>query len=218
MTTLRETSEHSGGAINILTAAEPLFAEHGYEGTSLNAIAKKAGVSKANIFHHFDNKESLYLHVLKQASSEMSALIDELENTGDSAQDQIKQYTQQHLQNLFTKSHITKLILREMQNTESRHNVRMAQDVLGGNFSRFVALLKNSQENGSIRDDIPAAIIAMSLVAGNVFYFQINELLEQFPDLSSARKPQDYSAMLADITLNGILNDEQNLTSTHTAR
>ena len=209
MSTAQETSEYSDGALNILTAAEPLFAEHGYEGTSLNAIAKKAGVSKANIFHHFENKESLYLQVLKQASSEMSALIDKLENTGGSAEEQIRQYTQQHLEGLFTKSHITQLILREMQNTESRHNVRMAQDVLGENFSRFVALLKNSQASGSIRNDIPAAIIAMSLVAGNVFYFQVNELLEQFPDLSSARKSQDYSAMLADITLNGILISEK---------
>ncbi|MBV1874442.1 MAG: TetR/AcrR family transcriptional regulator [Gammaproteobacteria bacterium] len=206
MTTAQEIGQYSDGALNILTAAEPLFAEHGYEGTSLNAIAKKAGVSKANIFHHFENKESLYLQVLKQASSEMSALIDKLENTGDSAEDQIRQYTQQHLEGLFTKSHITRLILREMQNTESRHNVRMAQDVLGENFSRFVALLKNSQASGSIRNDIPAAIIAMSLVAGNVFYFQVNELLEQFPDLSAAKESQDYSAMLADITLNGILN------------
>lgn len=44
----------------ILDAALKLFARRGYDRTSANAIAAKAGVSHAAIFWHFGNKQSLF--------------------------------------------------------------------------------------------------------------------------------------------------------------
>lgn len=43
----------------ILMAAMELFATHGYPGTSVNAIAKKAGVSKGLIYNYFESKEDI---------------------------------------------------------------------------------------------------------------------------------------------------------------
>ncbi len=48
----------------ILETATRLFATHGYDSTSLSLVAKDASVSKALIFWHFENKESLYEAVL----------------------------------------------------------------------------------------------------------------------------------------------------------
>lgn len=43
----------------ILMAAMELFATDGFPGTSVNAIAKKAGVSKGLIYNYFDSKEDI---------------------------------------------------------------------------------------------------------------------------------------------------------------
>ncbi|HRL94817.1 MAG TPA: TetR/AcrR family transcriptional regulator [Pseudomonas sp.] len=48
----------------ILAAAEEEFARHGFKGTSMNAIALKAGLPKANLHYYFNNKLGLYLAVL----------------------------------------------------------------------------------------------------------------------------------------------------------
>lgn len=48
-----------GGAERILQAAIALFGENGVNGTSLKAIAARAGVSPALILHHYGSKEGL---------------------------------------------------------------------------------------------------------------------------------------------------------------
>jgi AcrR family transcriptional regulator len=47
----------------ILTAALKEFTSRGYEAASTNAIAEAAGVAKGLLFHHFGNKEALFVAV-----------------------------------------------------------------------------------------------------------------------------------------------------------
>ena len=51
----------------IIKAAERLFAEHGYDGTSVRAIVAKARVNQAAINYHFGGKDGLYREVLRTA-------------------------------------------------------------------------------------------------------------------------------------------------------
>ncbi len=44
----------------ILEAAKNLFVRHGYAGTSMDAIAGEAGVSKLTVYSHFTDKETLF--------------------------------------------------------------------------------------------------------------------------------------------------------------
>jgi AcrR family transcriptional regulator len=51
----------------IIKAAERLFAERGYDGTSIRAIVARARVNQAAINYHFDGKDGLYREVLHAA-------------------------------------------------------------------------------------------------------------------------------------------------------
>lgn len=50
----------------IAAAAKELFTEHGYDGASVRAIAKKAGIDAALVIRHFGSKEELFLEVIDQ--------------------------------------------------------------------------------------------------------------------------------------------------------
>ncbi len=56
----------------ITKAAERLFAERGYDGTSIRAIVAKARVNQAAINYHFDGKDGLYREVLRTAFRAMT--------------------------------------------------------------------------------------------------------------------------------------------------
>lgn len=62
----------------ILAAAERLFAERGYENTSLQDIGVAAGVSRGTPAYFFGSKEQLYRAVLDRALEADHALINEL--------------------------------------------------------------------------------------------------------------------------------------------
>lgn len=49
----------------ILEAAQVLFLSNGYEGSSMEAIAAEAGVSKLTLYSHFKDKETLFEEAVK---------------------------------------------------------------------------------------------------------------------------------------------------------
>ena len=57
----------------ILTAAEELFAQHGFSGTSLRQVTGRADVNIAAVNYHFGSKENLVNEVFRRRMDEMSA-------------------------------------------------------------------------------------------------------------------------------------------------
>ncbi len=60
----------SGGAATrerILAAAERLFAERGFSGVSMPAIAAAAGITAGAIYKHFESKEQLFFTIVRRA-------------------------------------------------------------------------------------------------------------------------------------------------------
>ncbi len=49
----------------IVHVATELFAAAGYEGTSIETVLARSGVSRGALYHHFDDKEALFVAVLE---------------------------------------------------------------------------------------------------------------------------------------------------------
>lgn len=60
----------------ILKAARKLFAQHGFAGTSISTIAKKAKINQSLIYHHFKNKELLWRQIKAESLREQFAISD----------------------------------------------------------------------------------------------------------------------------------------------
>ena len=57
----------------ILDAARKLFAANGFDATSIDDIAAKAGVAKGAVYHHFESKEEIFTRVLEAVQAGIAA-------------------------------------------------------------------------------------------------------------------------------------------------
>ena len=61
-----------------MTAAVDLFAEHGYDATSVSQVITRAGVAKGGFYHHFASKEALLYEVYGDLINRQLAGMDEI--------------------------------------------------------------------------------------------------------------------------------------------
>jgi len=76
----------------ILQAATRLFAECGFEGTTIAAVAKAAGISKQNLLYYFPTKPSLYERVLDDVLDDWLARMAHLADSDGAPADVLRAY------------------------------------------------------------------------------------------------------------------------------
>ncbi|MET1078654.1 MAG: TetR/AcrR family transcriptional regulator [Pseudomonas sp.] len=69
----------------ILAAATEEFARHGYKGTSINTIAQRVGLPKANLHYYFSNKLGLYVEVMRSILEQWDNAFSDLKVEDDPA-------------------------------------------------------------------------------------------------------------------------------------
>lgn len=68
----------------LIAVATRLFAEHGYEDTSIEDVLAEAGVSRGALYHHFAGKDALFGAVVESVEAQvMATLMTAIEDTPD---------------------------------------------------------------------------------------------------------------------------------------
>lgn len=198
----------SEGARAILEVAIRLFAEKGFDGVSMNDIAQAAGVSKANVFHHFGNKDSLYLATLRSACSTTHQLIESTANADGDYQQRLAAFLRHHLESLLENDQASRLVMREVIESGPQRGKALAEQVFSEYFFDLIAIVLEGQKLGVLKKQFDPAVLAMMLVSNNIFFFQAQQVLRHFPNASFADDPAAYSRQVMDVLLHGIKNDE----------
>ena len=82
----------------ILDAALEVFSTYGYRGSTLDQIAKQAGLSKPNILYYFDGKEVMHKTLLARLLDTWLEPLIELKATSDDPVSEICAYVQRKLE------------------------------------------------------------------------------------------------------------------------
>ena len=75
----------------LLESALALFAEKGYEGTSIREIIEGAGVTRPVLYYYFENKEDLFKRLVEVKFGELVAEIEEIKQTTKGCGPRLKQ-------------------------------------------------------------------------------------------------------------------------------
>ncbi|MFA7495201.1 MAG: TetR/AcrR family transcriptional regulator [Acidithiobacillus sp.] len=193
------------GRQRILTAAGKLFSDKAFDAVSMNAIACEAGISKANIYHYFPNKDTLYLAVLRAASHNLRAVLNEAVNAHGSVVDVLRHFARSHLQVLLNRPELVRLVWREILEKGAPRAQEFAEQGFADMFSALVDVLKSGQSRGELRPDFDPALVATLLLGANVFFFQSRDILRHYPPITFADDPSGYDAGIVEILLRGLV-------------
>jgi len=187
-----------------MTAAEQLFSEKGFAAASMKQIARLAGVSKANIFHHFSSKRTLYLAVLREVCDQSTgSLFVKYPEPGPNAHERLHDFVSTHLQGLLQNRQSTRLILREVTDADDSEGRELSEQVLTRYFRRLVKMVTDGQEEGLLRRDFDPDLLAYLLVGANNFYFQTRSVLPHLTQAPFAQNPERFAVEMLELFLTG---------------
>jgi TetR/AcrR family transcriptional regulator len=196
----------SAGEAAILDAAVTLFSANGYNAVSMREVASEAGVSKANIYHHFDSKEALYRAILDQSADDLSGLVETLAEGSGSFESRIAEFAAGHLQHLDGNPLASRLIIREAFSGDNERSRMLVDQVFGGIFERIVSIFRAGQQAGALRSELDPALCATLLMGADVFFFQARDMLRQLPQAEFASHPSRFSREMVEVILRGMMN------------
>lgn len=76
----------------IVSVADALFYERGFDATSFADIAEAVGISRGNFYHHFKSKDRILDAVIDLRLARTQAMLDEWEATGVDPADRIRDF------------------------------------------------------------------------------------------------------------------------------
>jgi len=82
---------------SIISAAGELFTARGFAATSIDDIARRAGVAKGAVYHHFDSKEQIFQRVFEQMTEALAVQVRATAAAGKSILDSFERGTLKYL-------------------------------------------------------------------------------------------------------------------------
>ena len=133
---------------NIIVSARELFNKYSFDKVSMDEIAKKAGVTKKTIYHHFRDKQELFQYFISEELEKMRKKIEATEKKKESFLEKISE----DLNNILAVSKDNQLLINLIREKESEnfHN----QDFFKVYETRIVSYLEKKIDEEISRGNI----------------------------------------------------------------
>ena len=187
----------------LLDTAEALFAERGFYGVSIAAIASELGLTKQALLHHFGSKAKLYGEVLKRISDRFEAIAEQTEAGNDDPAERLKSYLLRLNSQVLAHPDQTRLLMRELLDNNQRSD-KASVWYLKTFLNRLVAMLR-AIPNWQDASHAEALAFIYQLV-GTANYYGISEptLTGIFGTDAYGELDQAFSAQLERLMLAGL--------------
>ncbi|WP_241485983.1 TetR/AcrR family transcriptional regulator [Chryseobacterium angstadtii] len=166
---------------NILFAAEKLFAEKGFEGTSTREIAKMANVNISMISYYFGSKEKLYEKLVEYRMNEGQFFSrDIVERTDLNEWQKIEKIIDQFSNRIRTQKCFYRIMQREQLHTDNPQIVEFLKATKMSFLSMYTRILESGLKSGVFTKNPPIYLLH-STISGTLFYaFNAKEMYKEF--------------------------------------
>ncbi len=162
---------HADTRQRLLDIAEQLFAERGFYGVSIAAIAGEVGFTKQGLLHYFNSKEKLYGAILQRISDDFQEQQTEAEQASEEPIESLKQFYRALAEPTETNTRRTRLLMRELLDNNAR--ATNAENWYLREFLQRLIVMVKAIEGLQTLSDEEALIFAYQLL-GAVNYFLIS--------------------------------------------
>lgn len=184
----------------IIRTAAREFQKRGYEGTSIDHIARRAGVTKPGIYYHFDSKQELLFAVVCRAMDFLEEAVSEVTAAGGDAETLLRQilYSNALLITSESDAAFTLLVIdlpRELSAKHRRAITRRKRQY----FDTIRALLNQLQAQGTLRD-VDSTVSAFTLL-GMVLW------ISKWFSGDGRLSPEQVAAQVTELALAAVLSE-----------
>jgi AcrR family transcriptional regulator len=154
----------------ILIAAEGLFAERGFEATTVRDIAAVVGVNLAMIHYYFGNKEGLYRAIFEEKLAEIQRIFATASSDDGSCRERLERFIRAYAHYLCTHTNLARIIQREMLNRGP-----IFQELFRPQTARNYQMLRSIINEGVERGEFRAVNVDMAPISliGMIVFFMI---------------------------------------------
>jgi len=157
--------------VHIMDHALELFAEKGFEGTSIRDLAARAGVNVAMVNYYFGSKEKLFESLVEVKSSYSRGILEEIaRNTLYTDIEKVERIIDNYINKLFTNRKFHRVLHQEMMLNQRETLQQSIVDILYPNSLIIKGVIEAGIKNGSFRK-VDAPLVIASIVG------TINQLL-----------------------------------------
>ncbi|SOE97234.1 transcriptional regulator, TetR family [Burkholderia sp. D7] len=161
----RTTDKHEDRLTTILLVSAQLFAERGYDATSLDTIADRLDMHKATLYHYVDGKESILYQCLIRSFGDLEEVVEQMSDRSTPALERLRIFAR-HLAHAQNSEFGRCLVLVGSQPLDRAPGgeIRKFQRRLD---STVRALLEEGMSDGTIKPTDPALASALLFGALN---------------------------------------------------
>jgi AcrR family transcriptional regulator len=180
---------------SLLAVAVTVFNERGYDGTSMDDLSRRLGISKSSIYYHVDSKEDLLALALDRALDGLFTVADEVKASGEPAIVRLERLVRGSVQVLAERLPYVTLLLRARGNTSTEREALARRR----EFDQIVAdLVAEAEQDGDIRPDVDPAITARLL------FGLVNSLVEWYRPGRRASSASELADAVCAVAFDGL--------------